>query len=76
MCQHSYWYEGFKQRGADLPGYAIGTYFPGDEPGMRCKIGDYCCEEECPRGEEYWQENGSEDAPEEPYEEKCWWRYC
>ncbi len=70
MCEHSYWYKGCRQTGDDLPGYAMDAYFPGDEPGMRCKIGDYCCEVECSNGVEYWHENGREDASDEQYEEK------
>jgi len=48
MCQHSYEYEGHRTYGANIPGYAQGMYFPGDEPGTRCNLtGDPCTPEDC-----------------------------
>lgn len=55
MCQHSYYYPGYRSSGANIPGYAQGAYFPGDEPGMMCELtGEYCDCESCPEkaGEE------------------------
>lgn len=50
MCQHSYYYQGYRSYGDNIPGFAQGAYYPGDEPGMRCKLsgGDLCREERCP----------------------------
>lgn len=50
MCQHSYEYKGYRSYGDNIPGYAQGAYFPGDEPGIRCELsgGTPCCEEMCP----------------------------
>ena len=36
MCQHQYHHEGHRTYGANIPGFAQGAYFPGDEPGPRC----------------------------------------
>ena len=49
MCRHSYYYEGCRTYGSNIPTFAQGAYFPGDEPGVRCKLYDYCEDPEtCP----------------------------
>ena len=55
MCQHSYYHPGHRTYGDNIPGYAQGAYFPGDEPGERCRLtDDYCGPDACPEkvGEE------------------------
>ena len=54
LCEHRYYYQGHRTFGDNIPGYAQGAYFPGDEPGIRCKLsgGDHCCEEMCPLNDE------------------------
>lgn len=43
MCINRYYCEGHRSFGDNIPGYAQGAYFPGDEPGHRCRLtGDYC----------------------------------
>ena len=57
MCQHSHYYPGHRSYGGNIPGYAQGAYFPGDEPGERCELtGDYCDPETCPEKEEEREE--------------------
>ncbi len=52
MCRHCYHYPGHRTWGGDIPGYAQGAYFPGDEPGERCRLtDDYCDQETCPERE-------------------------
>ena len=52
MCQHSYYYPGHRTYGDNIPGFAQGAYFPGDEPGERCRLtDDYCELETCPERE-------------------------
>lgn len=57
-CQHRRYQSGHRSRGANLPGYAQGAYFPGDEPGCVCDLAGCFCEEppkdnaECPLYEE------------------------
>lgn len=49
MCRHSYYYPGHRTYGDNIPGYAVGAYFPGDEPGTRCELtGEACDPEYCP----------------------------
>lgn len=36
-CIHKKWHDGVRTYGANVPGYAQGAYFPGDEPGYTCK---------------------------------------
>lgn len=53
MCQYSYEYEGNRTYGSNVPGYAQGAYFPGDEPGERCMLtGEYCDPDTCSEKEE------------------------
>lgn len=47
MCKHQYEYEGFRSFGDNIPGYAQGAYFPGDEPGTRCKLTGKSCGNVC-----------------------------
>lgn len=47
MCQHSYEYEGYRSFGDNIPGYAQGAYFPGDEPGTRCELTGEACGNIC-----------------------------
>ena len=49
MCEYSYYDEGRRTYGYNIPGYAQGAYFPGEEPGLRCDIDDEPCDpKECP----------------------------
>lgn len=43
MCRHAYEYPGHRTCGDNIPGYAQGAYFPGDEPGTRCKLTGEAC---------------------------------
>ncbi len=43
MCRHQYNYAGHLSHGDNLPGYAQGEYFPGDEPGLRCRLTEGPC---------------------------------
>lgn len=43
MCRHAYEHPGERTSGANIPGYAQGAYFPGDEPGTRCKLTGEAC---------------------------------
>lgn len=45
MCKHQYYYQGCRSYGDNIPGYAQGAYFPGDEPGERCGITDGPCQD-------------------------------
>lgn len=47
MCEYQYFYEGIRSRGANIPSYAQGAFFPGDEPEMRCRLTDETCTREC-----------------------------
>ena len=47
MCQHSYEYSGHRSYGDNIPGYAQGAYFPGDEPGTRCRLSGDACGNPC-----------------------------
>ena len=39
MCLHlGDWSPGYRSWGDDIPGFAQGCYFPGDEPGHLCTI--------------------------------------
>ena len=59
MCQHlSDYAPGSKSWGDDVPGYAQGCFYPGDEPGCRCRItGELCDPDFCPleEGREVFQ---------------------
>ena len=56
MCEHSYEYKGYRSFGADVPDLMQGCFYPGDEPGLRCRLTDEPCDpDECPlnsKGEE------------------------
>lgn len=43
MCRHSYYSRGYRSFGANIPGYAQGACFPGDEPGEYCNISRKQC---------------------------------
>lgn len=61
MCQHSYYYQGYRSYGDNIPGFAQGAYYPGDEPGDRCLLtDDYCNPDTCPEkaGERPEQNSG------------------
>lgn len=46
-CKNQYEKEGLRSYGDNIPGYAQGAYFPGDEPGIYCKVsGEYCDNED------------------------------
>lgn len=60
MCKYLYWDEGHRSFGDNIPGYAQGAYFPGDEPGWRC----WLTREPCP-AESVEDEEGCEDKPNE-----------
>lgn len=47
MCEHQYEYEGHRSFGDNIPGYAQGAYFPGDEPGTRCELTGEACGNIC-----------------------------
>lgn len=51
MCLHlGDWSPGYRSWGDDIPGFAQGCYFPGDEPGHLCTItGDVCDPDNCPK---------------------------
>ena len=52
MCEHRYYYQGYRTFGDNIPGYAQGAYFPGDEPGERCRLTGECCDtDDCPERE-------------------------
>ena len=55
-CKHRYFFEGYRTYGNNIPYYAQGSYFPGDEPGWLCKLEGFECNEEGPDG-------GVEDCP-------------
>jgi hypothetical protein len=49
MCQDKYDHPGHRSYGDNLPGYAQGAFFPGDEPGTRCRqTGEACPGEDSP----------------------------
>lgn len=53
MCKYRYFSNGYRSFGSNIPGFALGAYFPGDEPGERCRLtGDFCDPEFCPELEE------------------------
>lgn len=43
MCRHSYYDKGYRSFGSNIPGYAQGCYFPGDEPGNYCRLTNEPC---------------------------------
>ena len=59
MCDKAVWSSGFPCRGDNYPDTMQGKYLPGDEPGFRCgsKYGEFCSPENCPEGEDFWNEN-------------------
>ncbi|MDR2893033.1 MAG: hypothetical protein LBV80_08120 [Deltaproteobacteria bacterium] len=62
MCAHAYHYPGHRTFGANIPGYAQGAYFPGDEPGMRCELTeDPCNDELCPKRKELNKTNKEQE---------------
>ena len=62
MCQHLGEYSaGFRSWGGDVPGYAQGCYYPGDEPGYRCKLTDEICDpDQCHQQNDAEDEEGAE----------------
>jgi len=52
MCKFLYWYEGYRSFDDNIPGYAQGAYFPGDEPGWRCSLTHEPCPAESAEDEE------------------------
>ena len=69
MCKHSKWSSGYPCRGDGYPDFMQGQYLPGDEPGWICeKTDDFCCSEECPEGEEYYDENCELELPDDYYD--------
>jgi len=57
MCKYLYWDKGHRSFGDNIPSYAQGAYFPGDEPGWKCWLTRDVCpaesvedEEDCPAG--------------------------
>lgn len=42
-CINQKWQKGARTYGDDIPSYAQGAYFPGDEPGYVCKLSGYHC---------------------------------
>ena len=57
MCQHQYHHEGHRTYGANIPGFAQGAFFPGEQPGPRCNLtgGEPCTN---PRGDTYYWMDG------------------
>lgn len=48
MCKFQYESRGCRTFSDYVPGYAQGSYFPGDEPGMMCKLSlESCYIEDC-----------------------------
>ena len=41
MC--TFFADGYRSYGDNIPGYAMGAYFPGDEPEIRCEITHRTC---------------------------------
>lgn len=66
MCDASKWCSGYKCRGGNYPDWMQGQYLaPEDAPHWECThTGGFCCEEDCPEGEDYWYEHGENDWPE------------
>jgi len=58
MCEHlGEYYQGYRSYGGDVPGYAQGCYYPGDEPGYRCDLtGERCDPDQCPCNDENEEE--------------------
>jgi len=52
MCEFLYWDKGYRSFGDNIPGYAQGAYFPGDEPGWRCRLTHEPCPAESVEDEE------------------------
>lgn len=46
-CSHCYYSDGHRTYGANVPGFAQGAYFPGDEPGDYCDL----TKEPCPNAD-------------------------
>lgn len=43
MCKNSYYRKGYRTFSDSVPGFAQGCYFPGDEPGIYCKLSKGKC---------------------------------
>ena len=43
MCRHQHYDEGRPSYGGNIPDFANGTAFPGDQAGPRCGISGDCC---------------------------------
>lgn len=56
MCEYRYWHKGCRSFGDNIPGYAQGAYFPGDEPGYRCWLTHDFCPAESVEDEEGCEE--------------------
>lgn len=59
------YHKGYRSYGDDIPGYAQGAYFPGDEPGTFCKISGELC---------YLEDDAATPTDcefQEPINEKC-----
>lgn len=79
MCKYQYEYEGYRSFGDNIPGYAQGAYFPGDEPGMRCKLTGEACgnisgdtPENCPTMEEETEWLCPKCQEEDEYDVRLW----
>lgn len=59
-CKNLYYYEGYRSYGSNIPQSCQGEYFPGDEPGWRCRITD----EECERCKEEKEDKENENNHE------------
>ena len=44
MCRYQYESEGYRTYGDNIPGFAQGAYFPGDEPGLYCRLTGESCD--------------------------------
>lgn len=42
-CHYKQYRPGYRTYGDNIPGYAQGAYFPGDEPGWFCKASECLC---------------------------------
>jgi len=56
MCKYLYWDKGYRSFGDNIPGYAQGAYFPGDEPGWKCSLTHEPCPAESVEDEEGCEE--------------------
>lgn len=54
-CPHRYYSAGRAAKGGNIPPFAVGAYFPGDEPGFRCEQTLEMCSDfppDCPEWKE------------------------